>query len=185
MAWDFGEGHAPTGCESVAEGLALRASRPWLALRHGRAGGKVRGTMPSRRTRGETALAFANIGIGAIGLFGSVNMLVAGIAGLASSPIHTTALPGGRLIVTLGLLRIFSSLSLVMAGIGLLIGATWGRRLTGFAAVSWIAINVFELLALEHQDVVITLVVGSLPAIALLAAVRATGRRTNEDGGSK
>ena len=47
------------------------------------------------------------------------------------------------------------------------------------------AAMLFELLALEHPDVVMTLVVGSIPAIALLAAVRATGRRTNVDGGSK
>ena len=140
--------------------------------------------MPPRRTRGETALAFANIGIGAVGLYGSVNMLVAGIAGLDASPIHS-ALPGGRWVALFGLMRVLSSLVLVFAGVGLLVGSAWGRRLTVIAAASWIAINVVELLALAHQDVAMTLVVGSVPAIALLAAARAIRRRPTETGGSK
>ena len=82
-----------------------------------------------------------------------------------------SALPGGRLVIAFALLRIASGLVLVMAGVGLLISALWGRRATAFAAIGWIAINVLELLVLSHQDVAIALVL-SVPALVLLASVR-------------
>jgi hypothetical protein len=120
--------------------------------------------MTTKRTSGMAAMGATHVLLGGLGALASIGLVLGAIVvivapqfvDLSTSPLHlshddvarTRSTAVGMLL--LGLVRAFTSVLLVVAGIRVLDVAPAGRRLSLAAAFTWTFTNVFEAFALTE-----------------------------------